>query len=203
MLTVVVENLIIPVEEIKAAVASGKRIQFSRGFGGELRYTYVKFVTDEAQANPRFVIVEHYRLTSHFGDYGAGRTINTFSLWPGEETRLYVRSWRRTEQKLKEASSIFDSFTNEAATDFENSFEQESSTKSTSEESGNWNASAGLGLDLGVFQVGASGGGGGSSKSSREELAKTVSKVSRHHASKASAARETTVSTEIEATEAA
>ncbi len=203
VLTVVVENLIIPVEEIKAAVASGKRIQFSRGFGGELRYTYVKFVTDEAQANPRFVIVEHYRLTSHFGDYGAGRTINTFSLWPGEETRLYVRSWRRTEQKLKEASSIFDSFTNEAATDFENSFEQESSTKSTSEESGNWNASAGLGLDLGVFQVGASGGGGGSSKSSREELAKTVSKVSRHHASKASAARETTVSTEIEATEAA
>jgi hypothetical protein len=191
----------IAVAEIERAAILGRVPVIYRTAAGTVRHTYVHEARDEQGANPRFVIVERYRLASYFGDYGAGRTIKTFTLWPGEETVLYVRSWRRTEQRLKDASTIFDSYTREASDDFEASLEAESSNRESYEETKQWKAEGGFGLDLGIFSIGGGGGGGGSSKSAREQLAKTVASVATHHASKASANRDITVSTELEASE--
>ena len=181
----------IPVSEIEKEAQLKRALVIYRTFGGSLRHTFVAEGQDKATANPRFVIVEHYRISSHFGDYGAGRTVKTFTLWPGEETTLYVRSWRRTEKRFKEASSIFDSYTQEAADSFEFSLEAESSYRESYQKSKAWKASGGFGLNLGICKIGGGGGGGGSSKSARESFAKSVSKVATHHASQASAKRET------------
>ncbi|MGK7898800.1 MAG: hypothetical protein AB4372_35595 [Xenococcus sp. (in: cyanobacteria)] len=192
----------IPVTEIEQQVSEGNALLLYYAFGGTPQHTYIPEPKDQASANPRFVIVEHYRLSSHFGDYGAGRTVKTFSLWPGEETQLYIRSWRRTEKRFKAASSIFDSYTQEAALDFANSLEAESTDRNSYQEANNWKASGGASLNLGIVKIGGGGGGGGSSKSARETFAKSVAKISSHTASKASSKRETTVSTELEISEA-
>lgn len=41
---------------------------------------------------PTFLIVEEYRLSNFLGQYGAGRTVKTFSLLPGESTTISVTS---------------------------------------------------------------------------------------------------------------
>jgi hypothetical protein len=41
-------------------------------------------------APPRLMIVEIYRLSSFLGNYGAGRVVKTFSLLPGEKTKISV-----------------------------------------------------------------------------------------------------------------
>jgi len=193
----------IPVREIWLEATQNRALVIYRSFGDIVQHTYVPVSSTKDTANPRFVIVEHYRLSSHFGDYGAGRTVKTFSLWPGEETTLYVRSWRRTEQRFKEASTIFDSYTTEAATDFQSSLDNENTDRTAQKKTSQWKAEGGLGLNLGIFKIGGGGGGGGTSESAHETLAKTVSKVATHHASKASAKRDTTISTEVETSEAA
>lgn len=197
-----VGNNIVSVDEIYAKAGIGQAFVIYPTFGGNINYTFVEESKSDKDANPRFVIIEHYRLSSHFGDYGAGRTIKTFSLWPGEETKLYMRSWRRTEERFRQASTIFDSYTQEAADEFEQSLESENTYRSSYQKSKSWKAEGSLGLNLGIAKIGGGGGGGGSSQSARESFAKTVSKVSSHHASKASAKRENTVSTDLEKMEA-
>lgn len=192
----------IPATEIESEAVRNRALVVYRTFGGSIHHTYVPEAKDKASANPRFVIIQHYQLSSHFGDYGAGRTIKTFTLWPGEETTLYIRSWRRTEERSKEASTIFDSFTKEAADEFERNLETESSYREEYQKTKEWKAEGGFSLNLGIAKIGGGGGGGGSSKESTEYFSKCASKVSRHHASKASAKRETTISTELESFEA-
>ncbi|MFA5251035.1 MAG: hypothetical protein WC454_00405 [Phycisphaerae bacterium] len=191
----------IPVHEIEQQAKQNRVLVIYQAFGGLIKHAYIPEAQDEKSASPRFVIIEHYRLSSLFGDYGAGRTVQTFSLWPGEETTLYVRNWRRTEQRFKQCSTIFDSYTQEAALAFETDLEAECGYREAHESTKEWKADGGASLNLGIVKIGGGGGGGGSSKSAREAFAKTVSKVSSHHSSKASAQRDTTISTELEASE--
>ncbi|MHC4619635.1 MAG: hypothetical protein ACYTEQ_17960 [Planctomycetota bacterium] len=196
-------NLEIPLSEIMAQIKRKMIMLVYENFGGTLGYAFTPAPEPgqalDSDANPRFQIIEHYRLTSFFGNYGAGRTVKTFSLWPGEETSLYVRSWRRTEQRLKAASTIFDSYNVTAAQEFETSLDQESSRRVTSEKKAKLKAKVG-----GVFKCfSGSVGGSVSSRTTRDRFAKTVAKATTKHASEASAKRETTISTEIESSEIA
>jgi hypothetical protein len=204
--TVQAENLSIPWSDIVDNAREGRALVIYRSFGGALKASYKQEAKSTAEARPRFVIIEHYRMSSLFGDYGAGRTVSVFSLLPGEETRLYIRNWKRTEEKKKEASSIFDSFTQEAADDFSEGMESETTDAESQEQSNDWHAKFSASCNLGFGGIGASAsaetGFGGSSKSARESMAKSASKVTTQHASKASSKRDTTVSTEINTDEA-
>lgn len=196
----------VPWDEIRQKAMESQSLVVYQGFGGATRHTYAPFAIDNMDANPRFVVIEHYRLSTHFGDYGAGRTVNTFSLIPGEETKLYLRSWRRTEERRKEASSIFDSYTEEAASDFEESMEDETTDKTGSSKTREWHVNGKSHVNFGFGKtnggVSVEAGGGGGSQEARESVAKSVSKAASHHSSKASSKRETNVSTELESTEA-
>lgn len=192
----------IPVDEISNQKSLNRELVIYQTYGGSIRHTYVPQAQTKEEANPRFVIIEHYRISSNFGDYGAGRTLKTFTLWPGEETTLYIRTWKRTEQHFKDSSSIFDSYTTDASDVFEENLEEENSYRDSYQKTKDWKAKGGFSLNLGIGKIGGGGGGGGSSTSARETLAKTVSKVTTHHASKASSKRETTINTELEVSEA-
>jgi hypothetical protein len=121
----VVNNARVAISLVKEHVKRGEALFFRTTFSGKTEPRFAKVAQSDAEAKPRFVIVHHYRLTSLFGDYGAGKTVRTYSLWPGEETTLYVRSWRSTEERRKSASSVFDSYSTEAAEDFEQAYNRE------------------------------------------------------------------------------
>lgn len=201
------EGVEVPFSEVVENARRNRALVFHRTFGGTIVPKFVAEAPGPEAANPRFVIKQTLRLSSFFENYGAGRTLSVFSLMPGEETKLYIRTWRRTEDKTKEASSIFDSFTEEAANEFETDLQSEVTDKESHEKTTDWHLKGSHtgSVNMGVAKASHTieGGISKSSKSLHESMAKSVSKVASHHASKASSRRDINVSTEIEASEAA
>lgn len=149
----------------------------------------------------RLLLVEEMRMSSFLGAYGAGRTIKTFSLLPGERTTISVKTYQRTATEAKRASSILDSFTEESATDFQSTMESEQSSKNLVEESFNYKvggeAKAGWGWGSAKISSEVSGG----TNAAREELAKNIASSTQKHAAKASSKRDVQVNTSFEVKE--
>jgi len=154
-----------------------------------------------AQARPRLLLVEVYRLSSYLGTYGAGRVLKTLTLLPGEKTKISIKTYTKTSTESKQASSILDSFTKESADDFERSMSQEQSDKHAESENFEYHAEAEASASWGWGSAKVSGGVKGGSASAREEFSKNVSNATQKHSSKASAKRDVQVNTSYEVKE--
>jgi hypothetical protein len=89
-----------------------------------------------APATPRLALLETWELRSYLGDYGLGRTLQTFSLLPGERTTITVETWRTDAATREDASSVFDSSDIAAQTRFSTSLANE--TGSAFQDQGGW-----------------------------------------------------------------
>jgi hypothetical protein len=176
----------------------GERLNIYRNMFGTYQYN---FLPEPQKVVPRIILVETYQLSSHLGNYGAGRTIKTFTLLPGEKTTISVKTYRKTETEQKSASSILDSFTEESSSDFENSVQDEQSDKKTSAENFEYHAEADAHASWGWGSANISGGIKGGTNSSREEFGKNVKKATDKHAAKSSAKRDVHVDTSYQVKE--
>jgi Bacterial Ig domain len=149
----------------------------------------------------RLLLVEIYRLSSYLGNYGAGRVIKTFSLLPGEKTKISVKSYTRQETSRKDASTILDSFSEESAEDFETTLGNEQANKQEYDESFNYKVGAEASVGLGFFSASITGEVSGGTNAAREAFAKTISNSVQKHVAKASAKREVQVNTSYEVRE--
>ncbi len=186
--------------EVSVMMKEGKRLNIYRSLFGTLTYNYIP-EPDIADAQPRILLVETYRLSSYLGSYGAGRTVKTFTLLPGEKTKISVRTFLKTETERKSASSILDSFSQESADDFEQSLQEEQTDKTTGAESFEYHAEAEAKASWGWGSAKVSGGVKGGTSSSREEFAKNVSNATEKHTSKSSAKRDVEINTSYEVKE--
>lgn len=181
------------------AVARGHIAVLEKGWGGRPE---VKEVDPATQGVCRLLLVEVYGISSFLGDYGMGRTVRTFSLLPGEETRISLKTWRSSEQRSAEASSIIDSQSEEAADRFAEDVLQETTDKSTQNSKVSWYVDAEVKASWGWGSAKVKGGASGESASSREEFARNVSNAVSEHSAKASSKRETEVTSSTERTDA-
>ena len=108
-------------DDAVAKVNAGYRLVRYKDFGGKPAVKMLPPLPPEPR--PRLLLVEVYRLSSYLGAYGAGRVLKTFTLLPGEKTKISVKTYTRRTTDAKAASSILDSFTKESAEDFEKSTE--------------------------------------------------------------------------------
>jgi hypothetical protein len=164
-----------------------------------------------APAQPVLMLIEVYGVSSFLGDYGLGRTVKTFTLLPGEATSISLKTWRSSEAKVAEASSIIDSFQRTAADKFRNSVQRETTDRDLVEvtESGTPGApsptsppfrldSIGIDLLFGAVKVDASGGYGTETHTTRDDFSKIVCDQVQEHANEASSKRETSVTSSSE-----
>jgi hypothetical protein len=149
-------------------------------------------------ARPRLFLIEYYRLSSYLGNYGAGRTIKTLTLLPGQKTKISVRTFMSTSEDAKKASSILDSYTEESSTEFEQSLGREQSDKTGYQESMQYEISASASANWGFGSAEISGSVSGATNASRETAVNTVGQVTQKNASKASAKRDINVQTSYE-----
>lgn len=149
-------------------------------------------------ARPGLMLVEAYRLSTYSGNYGAGKTLKTFTLLPGEKTKISVKSYTRRKESAKEASSVLDSFTQTSSDAFEKSVQSENTDKKNQTSSLDWEVKAEGSASWGVASVRASAEVKGSSASAREEFSKNVSNATTKHANDASAKRDVQVNTSSE-----
>ena len=181
-------------DEVAYAMEAGKRLNIYQSMSGKLTYNYLPVPV----FRPRLLLIEEYRMSSFLGSYGAGKVIKTFTLLPGEKTRISIKTYTKTESESKSASSILDSFTDESADEFESTLQSEQTNKQSSSESSEYHAEAEAKASWGWGSAKVSGGVKGGSNSAREDFSKNVSGSVEKHANKASAKRDVQVNTSFE-----
>ena len=185
-------------ETFNAFYESGHHLVLRRNFFGNTEYAFVR--NPPSTAKPQLMLVEEYRLSSFLGAYGVGRTLKSFSLLPGEKTKLTIKTASKSTIAAKQSQSILDSYSQESASEFETSLNQEKSDRVSSSSELSYYASVQAGGSWGFGSASASAGASGSSNSAREEFAKSVANATSKHAAKASANRNVQIDTTTETT---
>ena len=180
---------------ISDKLLEGNFIAVYRKFSGQYDY---KFIPIPEEITPRVFIIEKYKLSSFLGNYGAGRTVKTFSLLPGEKTKITVKTFKKTLVDNKQTSSILDSYTQESADEFEDTLNKEQTNKQAQQEKLSWHVEAEVDASWGWGSAKVSGGASGENASQREDMAKQVANSVKKHAQKASAKRDVQVNTSYE-----
>lgn len=147
----------------------------------------------------RIILVESYRMSSFLGNYGAGGTIKTTSLLPGEKTKISIRSYTQNEETSKNASTILDSVTDEIADEFEKSMGNEQTDQKNYKESFEYKVSAEAGASWGWGSASVSASASGGTNAARDQFARNISNSTQKHVARASARRDVQINTNYEA----
>lgn len=120
-------------EAIADAIIANKAPMLVRGFGGFL--ARVRFINRPLPENvvPMLFIVEEYKTASYLGNYGAGQTLSTFSLLPGERTTISIKTFTEDTSTATRAENIMDSFSEGSAKEMEDLIEEDSNMSDSDE----------------------------------------------------------------------
>lgn len=184
------------IDSLASGIRDGLMPVATQSFGGATTIAWIP----KPVPRPSIYIVEEYSVASFLGDYGAGKTVSTFSLLPGETTTISIRTYSERSETATQSENVLDSFTQESADEFEVTLSEETgasdggTTTSGSTSSGD----VGLRIDLfGLIEVGGGyeGDGGGEVSVSRESFVNTTSSALEKHITKTSSFREVEVNT--------
>ena len=122
-----------------------------------------------------FSVVDIYNLSLFYGRYGLGRTINTFTLLPGESTEIEITSSRTSSTSNEKKTNVFEKVDSSSKSELEKSIESENSRSSTDSSSQSASASVPAGYSGWGASVSATVSGSTSKSSSRSDMARSVS----------------------------
>jgi hypothetical protein len=206
----------------------GKLPVWGKSFYGQLRLE--QMTPPVKKANQQLLVIHELEIATYLGDYGAGKTVQTFSLLPGEKTTISIKTWRTEKKEIEKTQNILDSYSEDSADTFEKQAEDEfatsmqmqhtwgfdtttaHSTQTGQTKSGN--VGGGASLNLGIFGANANGGyststttGESDSNSTRTNVsnalnntANTLQKALDRHVNQSSAARKHEVNVETKET---
>lgn len=191
----------VAVEETAHAINDGLKPVAVATLGGAMT---LQFIPPPPKPRPRLYLIEEYRICSYLSDYGAGKTVSTISLLPGEERTITVSSYRDSTSTKTETENILDSFSQESADEFEELIETESgfSTNVSSSQSKTTAGETGLsvGVDLfGLVELGVGGeiesSGTKEASTTQDTYVDTLSRALSKHVEQSSYKREVEVNT--------
>ena len=159
-------------------------------------------------ARPAIYLVMKMRMASYLGDYGAGQTLSTFSLLPGEKTVIEIRDYRHDETTQSSSQSVLDSYSESAMEDLQTTIEASTAidVQSSDTDTNSMSAHAGgnAGINLGIVKLGGDAGGEASSvNTSTEAVSQQVSTLNNavdHHVQTADTQRQIQINTDVTST---
>lgn len=149
----------------------------------------------------KLVLVECLQLSSFLGAYGNGRVLKSFSLLPGEKTTIKIESYVSSEETLKDASSILDSYSTTQSDAFEQAVNSEQSTQTKDTDEAKNAVKVHASASWGFGSADASYDGSWASTSARDEMVKNVRNATAKHAAEASAKRDVHIDTSTTTTD--
>lgn len=162
-----------------------------------------------AAARPAIYLVLRMKMASYLGDYGAGQTLSTFSLLPGEKTVIQIRDYRHIETTKTTSQSVLDSYSESAMEDLQTTIETSmaSSVESSETDTDTMAASTGgeVGVNLGIVKIGGEAGAEASSVNTTTEAVSqqvsTLNNAVSHHVQTADTQRQVEISTDVTETQ--
>ncbi|MBN2892935.1 MAG: hypothetical protein JXL97_13795 [Bacteroidales bacterium] len=127
-------------EERKISISNNLGID-TRSLATKIKEGYIPIVTEslgkfkrqvrfikrpQLPSRPRIFAILEYKVASYLGDYGAGKTLKTFSLLPGEKTSISVKSFTESTEYKAKSQNVLDSFSENSAEEFESILHDES-----------------------------------------------------------------------------
>lgn len=158
-----------------------------------------------AKATPAIYLRLKMKMASYLGDYGAGQTLSTFSLLPGEKTTIQIRDYRHDETTRATSESVLDSYSESAMEDLQTTIEASTGTNIESSETDTdtmaVNAGGEAGVNLGIVKLGGSGGAEASSVNTTTEAVSqqvnTLNSAVSHHVQTADTQRQVEINTDV------
>lgn len=183
-------------------IVKGRRPLITKDFYGS---PALSFLQQPKSPDPAVYLVFHYKICSYLGDYGAGKTVKTFSLLPGEKTTISVRTFRHKEETKSRSEHVFDSFSKSSADSLQSTLQTEAGWESQDQRQKTLGAEFGGGLHLGLggLDVLNIGGGVTASTTNTSTLNKhmnTMSEAIDTHTNEANSSREVDVNTDVTST---
>lgn len=166
--------------------------------GGGKRITYGTRPSEGGiiTATPQFYFVEEYQTISFARDYGAGKTLQIHSLFPGEKTTVTIKTFKELKTVKSNAENIIDSFSQESAKEFENILERET-TKNTNKTRG-----GGAKVSLSPSKEGSvSGSAGFAATNTRTSNTRNLSKAIAKSVDKSNSSRQININTSTQETQ--
>ncbi len=148
-----------------------------------------------ATPDARLFVIEEYKTASFLGDYGAGETVKTFSLLPGEKTTITVKTFREKTSTQSRAENLMDSFTENSAKDFEKTIQEERQTQNQNSAAKSATIGANMGFKVGSFGGGVNASKANSASSVRAANTNSLSKALEKHTDSTNASRQMSVNT--------
>jgi hypothetical protein len=169
----------------------------------------LRFAPRPKRSTPSIFIVLHMRMATYSGDYGAGRTLSTFSLLPGEKTVIEIRDYRHREETRTTSESVLDSYSESSMDDLQTTIEERTEQNESSSETDTDSMSADMsvsgGINLGIVKAGADVSGSASSVNTTEEAVsnsvETLDSAVSHHVQTADSSREIEINTDVTTSE--
>jgi hypothetical protein len=161
------------------------------------------------KASPAIYMVMRMKMATYPGDYGAGTTISTFTLLPGEQTVIQIRDYRHNEATKTTSESVLDSYSEHAMEDLQTTIESSTafSFEASETDTDTMAASTGgeVGVNLGIVKIGGEAGAEASSVNTTTEAVSqqinTLNNAVSHHTQTADTQRQVEVSTDVTETE--
>ena len=169
----------------------------------------LKFAPRPKRPTPSLFLVMHMRVASYLGDYGAGQTLSTFSLLPGEKTVIEIIDYRHREDTRSSSESILDSYSTSSMDDLQTTIEESTEQNESSSETDTDSMSADMGvsggINLGIVKLGADVSGSVSSVNTTTEAVSsqvnTLNSAVNHHVQTADTQRQIEINTDVTSTE--
>lgn len=183
-------------------VLKGRRPIIRNNFFGK---PVVSFIPRPKTPKPTLTLVLHYKVCTFAGDYGAGKTLKTFSLLPGEKTTISVTSFKHNEETRSRAESILDSFSESSAQEFQQTIESQNGRDTMSQTGTDKSKELNGGINLGSptgpgVQLGGGINNSTTTSNSISEHISAINSAMNSHSSQASHNRDINVNTEVSST---
>lgn len=192
--------------EFNQKIKEGFALRVFSKFGGfENGYEYVKRPvkketngTLKLVALPTISIVEEYETKSFLGNYGAGSTKSTQSLFPLEKVKMTLKTFKEINTVKSRAENIIDSMSKESANEMETLLENESKQSQSSSTDSTRSRSISFSFPIKALAVSGNASSSRNTKSSRESSMRNLSKSMQKHVDKSNSSREIKINTSTE-----
>lgn len=164
---------------------------------------HIEWLKEPKMPNPTLYMVNHLKVCTYAGNYGAGKTVHTHSLYPLEKTTATIRTYTKIEKIKSRAENVLDSFSESSADSLEKIIEKESTRvkNDTKTHEFAWKVGAKFGITFPVelvdVEIGADGNIGAKNTVSNS-LTKTVRNLTHSidkHSSESASSRKVEVNT--------
>ncbi len=178
-------------------IAAGKMPLMRETFSGRLDLRFI----EKPKPRPTLHIIEEYRVASFLGNYGAGKTVKTFSLLPGERTKISIKTYRDSTTTQTQTENILDSFTESSADEFEERLQQEQGRESQQSSEHSFALTTGMSMSIPIQAINLgldfSTEGQSTFSSTRSSFSNTINDTLSKHIESTSAHREIEINTSV------